>query len=351
MNRDLLRLDGLPVYQNKRFPTADAARACPRGDFRLVQDAATGFVHNAAFDSSLLAYDPSYQNEQAHSPSFRTHLEEVLGLIDLHFRGRSVLEVGCGKGAFVEMMRGRGHDVRGVDPAYEGSDPLIEKALFAPGSSLHADAIVMRHTLEHIPDPLAFLATIRDANRGRGLIYIEVPCLNWILTHRAWFDFFYEHVNYFRLDDFTRMFGTVHAAGRLFGGQYLFAVAELASLRDQALPHAEPVAFPPDLFSALDSASAASVGTGAAIWGAAAKGVMFAHHATRRGIDIDFAIDINPAKQSSFLAGTGLEVLSPDRGLAQLKAGDRIFVMNSNYADEIARLGGDQFTYVIVDRP
>jgi hypothetical protein len=44
---------------------------------------------------------------------------------------------------------------------------------------------------------------------------------------QSWFDLFYEHVNYFRLDDLRRMFGTVHEAGHLFGGQYLYIVADL----------------------------------------------------------------------------------------------------------------------------
>src|SRR3546814_9608010 len=61
-------------------------------------------------------------------------------------------------------------------------------------------------------------------------IYIEVPCFDWIVEHSAWFDVFYEHVNYFRLADLRAMFGTVHEAGHLFGGQYLYIVADLSTL-------------------------------------------------------------------------------------------------------------------------
>jgi SAM-dependent methyltransferase len=352
MNRVLLQLDDLPVYQNRMYSTAAAARACPRGALRLELEPRSGVVHNADFDPALLTYDQSYQNEQSHSPSFRAHLDDVLDLVHRHFAGGSILEVGCGKGAFVELMRARGHRVRGVDPAYEGSDPDIERALFAPGSSSGADAIVLRHTLEHIRDPRAFLALVRAANGGRGLIYVEVPCLDWILAHRAWFDFFYEHVNYFRLGDFARLFGRVVASGRLFGGQYLYAIADLATLRDDAsLPPAEAPAWPPDLFAALQRAGDGAGTARSVVWGAAAKGVMFAHHALRHGVALEFAIDINPAKQGAFLAGTGLEVLSPAQGLARLRAGDRVHVMNSNYLDEIVRTGGADLVYLPVDRP
>lgn len=351
--RELLRLSGLPVYQNKMFPTAQAARDCERGDLVLVQDATTGLVHNEAFDPALLSYDESYQNEQGHSGAFKAHLDEVLDLVGRHFAGGSILEVGCGKGVFLDMMRQRGLQATGIDPAYEGDAPHIVRASFAPGLGVGADAVVMRHTLEHIPDPIAFLDLIRRANDGRGLVYIEVPCLDWILAHRAWFDFFYEHVNYFRLDDFHRMFGRVLASGRLFGGQYLYVVADLSTLRDaRAMAPAEPVSLPEGFFAGIDRCLALAGGRGRkVVWGAAAKGVMFAHHVVARGLALDFAIDINPAKQSGHLAGTGLEVLSPESGLARLSAGDQVFVMNSNYLGEIVRAGGDALHYLALDAP
>jgi hypothetical protein len=103
--RELLRLDGIPVYQNKMFESVSAARSCPRGDLLLVQDEASGLVHNDAFNPDLLSYDGSYQNEQGHSSAFRAHLTQVLGIVDRHFHGMSILEIGCGKGAFLDLLR------------------------------------------------------------------------------------------------------------------------------------------------------------------------------------------------------------------------------------------------------
>jgi SAM-dependent methyltransferase len=353
IDRELLRLAGLPVYQNKMFATAEAAAHCPRGDLLLVQDGRTGLVHNARFNPDLLAYDESYQNEQGLSHAFRSHLDAVLDLVDRHFADATIMELGCGKGAFLELLRLRGHDAIGIDPAYEGDADYIVRAHFEPGTDIRADAIVMRHTLEHIADPLAFLQSVREANGGSGKIYIEVPCLDWILDHKAWFDFFYEHVNYFRLGDFNRMFGNVIESGRLFGGQYLYAFADLATLRDPAVAGEAPrVSIPADLFDRIDAAVLPTRNARRqVVWGGAAKGVMFAHHAQQRGIPLDFAIDINPAKQAMHLAGTGLKVLSPQQGLQRLDAGDNVFVMNSNYLGEISAIGGDHLNYITVDQP
>jgi SAM-dependent methyltransferase len=349
---ELLRLGNVPVYQNKMFETKVAAQACPRGDVVLVQDAPTGLVSNIAFDPGKLEYDESYQNEQGYSSAFQGHLLEVMSILDRNFRSMKILEIGCGKGAFLDQLRHEGYDARGVDPAYEGDADYIIRAPFEPGLGVRGDAIVMRHVLEHIPRPLAFLDTIRQANGGQGAIYIEVPCLDWILRKRAWFDVFYEHVNYFRREDFDRMFGAVRESGHLFGGQYLYAVAELDSLRDSARAGSgQRVAMPEGFFADIERCLVESAGSPQrVVWGGGAKGVMFSHHAVARGLALDFAIDINPAKQGKFLAGTGLPVLAPRDGLARLGRGADIFVMNSNYLDEIRTTAGAEFNYIPVDK-
>jgi hypothetical protein len=45
-----------------------------------------------------------------------------------------------------------------------------------------------------------------------------------------------------------------------------------------------------------------------------------------------------------------MPVLSPHKGLSMLKAGDAIFVMNSNYFTEIYSSAGDNFIYYKVDQ-
>ena len=82
------------------------------------------------------------------------------------------------------------------------------------------------------------------------------------------------------------------------------------------------------------------------VWGAASKGVIFALLRERAGQPIDLVIDINPAKQGRFLPGTGLQVVSPAQALATLAAGSIIYVMNSNYLQEIRAMTNNSFTYV-----
>jgi hypothetical protein len=349
----IYRVEQLPVFQNRMFATAESATACTRGDVLLVQDLETGLIFNQAFDPELMVYDADYQNEQGHSGVFRDHLDAVSQLVTRHFSGQTLIEVGCGKAHFLEQLQGLGFAITGLDPTYEGDNPAVIREYFTPATGLRADGLILRHVLEHVRDPVGFLGQLRDANGGSGKIYIEVPCVDWIADNRAWFDIFYEHVNYFRLDDFTRMFGTVHEAGRTFGGQYLYAVADLATLRVPTLREAGAFMLPTDFRVSLEAAATRLHAQGtlrrSAIWGGASKGVIFALLLQRAGAGVDMVVDINPAKQGRHLAATGLRVHSAEEAMQQLAPGSDVFVMNRNYLAEVQALTGNRFNYIKVE--
>jgi hypothetical protein len=341
--RLLYQLEQLPIFQNRMYDSEAEAKACPKGDMQLVEDQESGLIYNAAFRPELMIYDAHYQNEQAVSPSFREHLESVSRIIDKCMGRESLIEVGCGKGFFLEMLLDKGFDVTGFDPTYEGNNPKVLKHYFEPGVGIRAKGLILRHVLEHIRDPFSFLCQLKEANGGSGKIYIEVPCFDWICDHRAWFDVFYEHVNYFRQSDFHRMFGSVIESGHVFGGQYLFVVAELATLREPKIGPLESVNFPHNFALGLTESRRT------AIWGGASKGVIFSLLKARSGQPINTVIDINPAKQGKYLPSTGLLVQSPSEALATLPKGSTIYVMNSNYLEEIKEMSNNAYEYIAID--
>lgn len=333
-----------PVFQQRMYSSSDEARNCPRGDIRLVQDDLTGLVFNAAFQPELMEYDVDYQNEQAHSAVFKGHLEQVAAIVERTMGTDELIEVGCGKAYFLELLQSRGCSITGFDPTYEGENPAVQKRYISADMTLSANGIVLRHVLEHVPDPVEFLAGLRDVNGG-GLIYIEVPCFDWIVDNRAWFDIFYEHVNYFRRQDFSRMFGRVVESGHLFGGQYIYVVADLSTLKTPTATPADKIALPEDF---LDSAIGADrvAHKGAAVWGAASKGVIYSLLRERAGNPVRVLIDINPAKCGKYVPATGLRVVSPEDAMATLEPGADIVVMNSNYLDEIRQITRDRFNVI-----
>lgn len=350
----LYRAEGFPVLQNRMFFTEEEAKACTLGDIILVQDTTTGLIFNQAFRPELIKYDANYQNEQALSLSFLAHLDVVTEIILRHCKNRSLIEVGCGKGFFLEHLQKNGFEIMGLDPAYEGTNPNIVKNFFTPKTGLSADGIILRHVLEHVADPISFLHKLLISNNGKGKIYIEVPCFDWICEHHAWFDIFYEHVNYFRKSDFARMFGTIYESGHLFSDQYIYVVAELATLQQPRSTLSSIVKFPSGFNSSIASYAdrlkkRQKIQEVGVIWGGASKGAIFAMLMSRAGAQIDMVIDINPAKHGKYLPVTGLRVVAPSALLQRIKPGSDIFLMNSNYLQEVRQLTNNQFSIITVD--
>lgn len=346
-NTKLLYQQGqFPIFQNRVYDDAEEAKSCVRGEIRIVENQDTGLIYNEAFRPEVMDYDENYQNEQAVSPYFQNHLDQVAEIIGRSMGTEQLVEVGCGKGFFLEKLLGHGFDVTGFDPTYEGDNPRVKREYFGPDTGVKGKGLILRHVLEHIPDPVDFLFRLNEANGGNGKIYIEVPCFEWICERKAWFDIFYEHVNYFRLSDFHRIFGTVIESGHIFRGQYIYVVAELGSLRRPVRDPSDGIELPEDFSASLEGLGKHDTGM---IWGAASKGVIFALMRERAGKPVEGIIDINPAKHGKYLAVTGLRVEPPEQGLAQLSDGGTIFVMNSNYLDEIKQMSGNKFKYVPID--
>jgi hypothetical protein len=327
----------LPVFQNVTYASRAEALRAVLGDVELVQDERSGLVFNRRFDPNLLDYDIRYENEQSYSELFREHLRVVLALVQRHHaRGTSVVEIGSGKGFFFEMLQAAGIDAIGYDPAYAGDNPRIRKAYFSDSSV--GDFIVLRHVLEHIPRPLEYLVELSTRAKAGTRILIEVPCFDWIMSNRAFYDIFYEHCNYFTLDVLSSWFKVLYDSGHFFGGQYFYVIADLSSLRI-------PRSFRGRKIERLEFASAfenCAAGirrkkTPPFIWGAGAKGMTFSNKLDQRGIIVEGLIDINPAKQDRYVGLSGLKIFSPYAALPFLIGRD-VYVMNPNYLSEIQLL-------------
>lgn len=298
----------IPIFQNKVYADQAEAVTCCKGHISLCQ-CPCGFVFNNAFDISLMEYDANYQNEQANSSFFVTHLGTVCDFLSQRISPTdTIIEVGCGKAFFLEKLRGKGFTVIGYDPTYEGTAPYIHKEYFSKQTAFRiTDLIVLRHVLEHVEKPFDFLHSIAEANQYQGKIYIEVPCFDWICQQNAFWDICYEHVNYFSKYVFENMFNDIEV-GHCFGGQYLYAFAELKNLRSQVIPRHTARQY------SLSLPNTETFFAGNAplfIWGAGARGNIFCNIADPQQKHITAVIDINPEKQNKFTGGSGHPIISP----------------------------------------
>ena len=358
--------DDVPVMMHKLYDSAEAARQCRRGTLDMRQCQHCGFSWNAQFDASLVEYSESYENDQTHSPVFAAHVDERAKDVVHAERNNDALdflEVGCGQGGFLRLVaREAGVQLRsaeGFDPAFRGEGfheglCRIHKTYFSEQTVgfLHhtPNVVASRHTIEHVPDPVSFLRAIRKSlgPKSNAVLFIETPCVDWILNNRAMQDIFYEHCSIFTataLDIALKRsgFDDVEIA-HVFGGQYLWARATATQPKSSdcslmRASYASPV--PQDAMKRCltewqSRLSASAVEGKIALWGAGAKGITFAQVVDPNGELIDHVIDINPGKQNHFLPGTGLKVLAPQ---AAVSRGPRsVFVMNPNYLAEIEHM-------------
>ncbi|MDP3541425.1 MAG: class I SAM-dependent methyltransferase [Elusimicrobiota bacterium] len=364
---EFLRRDAVPVHQNLVFRDRAAAAAVRRGNLSMNACSSCGFVFNAAFDPSLLAYGADYDNTQDCSPAFGAHLDALAARVvsGRGVRGARIVEVGCGKGGFLRRLveTGPGNTGVGFDPSHQGPESELDGRLRferrfydASCANVPADAVVCRHVIEHVADPVALLRAVRGAlaNSPGAKVFFETPCVDWILRGGVVWDFFYEHCSLFTLASLSTAFETagfvVEEKRHVFDGQYLWIEARPASAPapvtkqpgdTPALAKAFSRDEPLTLARWREQAASARGAGKVAVWGAGAKGATFANLIDPRGEAVDCLIDVNPRKRGAFLAGTGHPIVAPEdaavRGVASA------VLMNPNYRAEIeaqlARLG------------
>jgi len=338
----------VPIIPNR--PLKYAGEDESFGDVSLRKNLKNGLIENAAFDPDQIEYDSDYQNNQALSASFEAHMKSVLEILKSRYpAGSKIVEVGCGKGDFLELLQADGSfEVVGYDGAYDGENAAIEKRFLTPADRLDADLVVLRHVLEHIKRPHEFLNLLADIF-GNSDIYIEVPDYAWIENNQAFFDITYEHVNYFTPESLSQLFVSVEQRGPLFGDQYQYAIGNLAESN-----YAEfnrnyevgrnwmPLGFDaifPNFEATIAELEAASKDSDVYVWGAATKGVMFCHHLKRMSPiaygRILAGIDINPMKVDRFMPSVHLPIISVDTFCARAVGDELIVLMNPNYQEEI----------------
>jgi hypothetical protein len=363
-----LERPSVPVFQNIRYASAPAAKAAATGRLGVAHCERCGFVFNAGFDPALAVYSAAYENDQTQSGHFRGYLDRIGAGVLAAVAGRPdpvVLEVGCGQAAFLtqlaRMPQARYSRFLGFDPAWRGGDvpsgvdvrPRLFDADVVAELSTPIDAVVSRHVIEHISDPVAFLQDIRRAigASAQPKLMLETPCLEWIVRNDVLFDFFYEHCSYFTVE--TLRYALARAGyralriERMFDGQYLWAEAEPAPVAAISATPPTPIGLGTAIaamaqrgdarLTAWCAALAEHRGRGTlALWGAGAKGATLAALSDPDGTLIDCLIDINPRKQGGFVAVTGHPVVSPTEAAARgVRA---VVLMNPNYRAEIVEM-------------
>jgi SAM-dependent methyltransferase len=363
MKQILFTFPQVPILQNRVYHSKHAAESAPTGDLEICEE--NNFGCNIKFDAKLMKYDDQYDNSVP-STRFNAYYDHIADHLASRYDISSapVIDIGCGKGTFLTRMAER-HDFEGIgiDPSYQGPNKIgrlkfIAEEFHQRHVQIVPSLIICRHTLEHIPNPTSFLTSILSVFPKNVTIpvFCEVPDLGWIIKHKSWWDFCYEHVNYFRADSLKRCLQDAGCIDVIvkpeFDQQYLWAEGVLGSCTKEnyAEYSSSPNVPPMDLLitKMLQSIKEQSTSKKIVIWGMATKGVMYAIHALRQGIQVDYGVDINTEKQGQYAPTSGLRISAPE----DLPANEdyAVICMNPNYLDEVRQqLTSLSLNFIVLD--
>jgi nucleoside-diphosphate-sugar epimerase len=336
----------LPALPNAALETKEQAQSL--APMRLRINTHLNFLENEAFDGGLIDYSEGYENSQAHSVKFQMHMRSVLSLLKHNTKkGSLIVEVGCGKGDFVEMVQADGFaKIQGYDASYDGNNPVIEKRYINETDRIRADLVILRHVLEHIPNPYKFLSLLKVVF-GDVKIYIEVPNYDWIVANKTFFDITYEHVNYFSQMSLKMLFDDTEIIhGLSFDDQYQYIIADLSALsakfgssyESNNWQHISIAELFPNLEYEIDRLNSVADGRTVYIWGGGTKGCLFLSHCASRNKLIDkvaYVVDQNPRKIGKYLPGSLIQIKSKEEFYKSINDDVLLIISNPAYKDEI----------------
>ena len=362
--RVFYEIENVPAHSVLLMLTREDAVNYPRGDIALGFCRDCGLISNTLFDPRLHEYSSRYEETQGFSPTFNAfarkladHLIERYGL-----RGKTVLEIGCGKGEFLNLLCERGGNSGvGFDPAYvsgrEGNEAgdrvVFVKDFYSEQYSYYeADFVICKMSLEHIQGVSEFVGTVRRSlgDISTATVFFQVPDVARILRELAFWDIYYEHCSYFSATSLARLFARcgfdVMDLWTDFDDQYLMIEARPGNGRpvERRENQIEELEREVEYFSVncarkinewkRNLKRLKREGRRVVLWGAGSKAVAFL---TSLGVEteIEYAVDINPHKHGTYIAGSGQEIVSPEF-LSKYKP-DFVILMNPVYRDEIGQ--------------
>jgi len=205
----LVRLSPRPTAEalSGYYPGEDYGPHRPTGISRGDPDRPLGKVRDALRDETLRTLGYPEPPHRPARPIVRLARKQLLRRLahgyaegfPRHVTGGRALDVGCGNGFFLALIRDVGWSVEGVDLSPTAAAVARESL----GIDVHVgdvfddalptgayDYLRMNHVVEHVPSPTATLRRVAELLRPGGMAYIETPnvaSVGFRLYRRHWF--------------------------------------------------------------------------------------------------------------------------------------------------------------------
>lgn len=193
-----------------------------KGQYQIFRCLKCNFVYTAPTpDKKQLAHlynNFDYNNPKISEKVIRTDAIRSLNIINKFVKIKgNLLDVGCGRGFFLDEARKALWDVCGVDMSKEvvayAKNVLSLKVFqgdiieFFPTDRY--DLITLNQIIEHTPDPSRLIRTCHKLFKKGGLIYIATPNIESLLAKVFKDDYEYfippEHLGYFSVSTLSKL--------------------------------------------------------------------------------------------------------------------------------------------------
>lgn len=288
-------------------------------------------------DRDTLYGDYKYSTPKAFIPHLEKHADELRAK---YTEAKTVLEIGCNNGQFLGVLKARGFEVWGADPASPNPDWRgFFGDEYARKMDRKFDLIVANNVFAHIDNLHDVFVGIRRVIADAAVLVFEVQYLPAMLDNGTFDMIYHEHHSYHSLAPlprFLQMYGwylTDYQMIPTHGGSIRVTCTRLGPHKD--VPH-ETIDWTTfaEKIAARKLNLEAKLSGNVAMFGATAKACTLLNYF---GIadKIAYCIDETPQKQNRYIPGTDIKINE------ELGDPDMIFLSAWNYEQEIrARFPG-----------
>ena len=262
---------------------------------------------------------------------------------DFHLEHTKILEAGCGKGEYLEIMREAGGEVYGTEHLEESVQVCrehgltVEQIYFEHGDEKLKNGpfggFFILNWLEHIPDIHTFLQGIRNNLTSDAAGLVEVPDFNMMMKRGDFTDLTADHLYYFDKKSICNMlenngFNVIECNSVWHDYNLSIIVQNRQTIQLQK--------FEKNKHTLLESinkflASYRRV----AVWGASHQALAVMAIAGL-GEKICYVVDSAPFKQNHYTHASHIPIVSPQKLIEEPV--DAVIVMCCGYSDEVANI-------------
>ncbi|OGC07801.1 methyltransferase [candidate division WOR-1 bacterium RIFOXYA2_FULL_36_21] len=265
-------------------------------------------------------------------------------------RGKKVVEIGCGAGEYLSLMKECNVTAYGLEHLSESVTKCIKKGLTVSEGFIDNEVYFIKNTpfaafyilnfFEHLPDPNSILKGIYNNLEQGGVGLVEVPNFDMILRKKLFSEFIPDHLFYFTKETLSLALNLngfdILECNEIWYDYIISAVVKKRGKINISPFYKYQESLKAEIEKYIDQFGHKNV----AIWGAGHQALAIISM-TNISDKIRYVVDSATFKQGKYTPATHLPIVSPD--VLQADPVKAIIVMAASYSDEVAKLIKNKF--------